>query len=362
MTKTIIYVHGKGGSAQEAAHYQTLFSDDRVIGFDYRSRTPWEAKAEFEAFFALQRKQCDCLILIANSIGAYFAMSAPIAGFVDRAYLISPVVDMEKLIGRMLQWANVKEQELAERQEIATDFGETLSWDYLCYVREYPILWSVPTKILYGEHDSLTSMETVSAFAKCHHAKLAVMPGGEHWFHTEEQLSFLDGWLKKEEKQAVTVRYATQEELPRVNALRRMVSVLHAEGRPDIFRPDFCAELSARAEQAFEAPDADVIVACAEGVLCGFAVVRYIDRPESAYMHAQRFYHIEEFGVDEGCRRRGIGTALLHFCKTEAKRRSFTRLTLDVWAFNEAARKCYEAAGFKPYRYFLECNPEALSL
>ena len=75
---------------------------------------------------------------------------------VDRAYLISPIVDMEKLICNMMQWSGVTEQELA-----------------------------------------LTSIETVSAFAKQHHAGLTVMPGGEHWFHTEEQMQFLDHWIRE---------------------------------------------------------------------------------------------------------------------------------------------------------------------
>lgn len=70
----------------------------------------------------------------------------------------------------------------------------------LCYVRAHPISWNVPTQILYGEHDNLTSMETVSAFAKRYHAKLTVMPGGEHWFHTAEQMRFLDDWLKKRKR------------------------------------------------------------------------------------------------------------------------------------------------------------------
>lgn len=27
-------------------------------------------------------------------------------------------------------------------------------------------------------------------------ADLTVMPGGEHWFHTPEQMQFLDDWMK----------------------------------------------------------------------------------------------------------------------------------------------------------------------
>ena len=200
MKNLIVYVHGKGGSAGEAAYYKTLFPNSEVIGFDYHSQTPWAAKKEFFAFFAEKKKRCKHLTLIANSIGAYFALSSLDQTLVDRAYFISPIVDMENLICNMMQWSNVTEQELAEKREIATNFGETLSWEYLCYVRQHPISWNVPTQILYGEHDNLTSMETVSAFAKRHHAKLTVMPGGEHWFHTEEQMQFLDHWLKKRKR------------------------------------------------------------------------------------------------------------------------------------------------------------------
>ncbi len=197
MKNTVVYVHGKGGSAAEAEHYKALFPDSEVVGFDYQSQTPWEAREEFPRFFSEQRKRCDSLTLIANSIGAFFSLSSLDETLVDRAYFISPVVDMEKLIANMMQWANVTERELTEKGEIPTDFGETLSWAYLCYVREHPIDWRVPTRILYGAQDNLTSLETISAFAEKLGAALTVMPEGEHWFHTPEQMRFLDAWLMK---------------------------------------------------------------------------------------------------------------------------------------------------------------------
>ena len=197
MDRSVIYIHGKGGSAGEAEHYKTLFPNHEVIGFDYHAQTPWEAKEEFFPFFAEKRRLCEQLTLIANSIGAYFALSSLNETLVDNAFFISPVVDMENLICNMMQWSNVSEQEFAEKREIATDFGETLSWDYLRYVRQYPIIWNVPTCILYGEYDNLTSIETVSAFAKRHHADLTVMSGGEHWFHTDEQMLFLNHWIRE---------------------------------------------------------------------------------------------------------------------------------------------------------------------
>lgn len=154
----------------------------------------------------------------------------------------------------------------------------------------------------------------------------------------------------------LTVRYAKQEELPRVNVLRQQVSELHAQGRPDVFHPGFCEELRQRINDFFAAPEYDVIVACLDGTVCGFAVVQYVERPESAYQCARRFYHIEEFGVDPAFRRRGVGTALLDFCRGEARRRGFARLELDVWSFNEAAQRFYASAGFRPYRCLLESD------
>lgn len=95
----------------------------------------------------------------------------------------------------MMIWANVTEQDLYKEKEIETSFGETLSWEYLCYVREHPVVWNIPTKILYGDKDNLTSYETMSDFASKMGISLTVMNNGEHWFHTDEQMNFLDDWI-----------------------------------------------------------------------------------------------------------------------------------------------------------------------
>lgn len=195
MKKAIIYIHGKGGNAEEAAHFQPLFPDCDVLGFDYRAETPWDAKREFSAYIECVRRDHGAVSVIANSIGAFFLMQIPDSAGILRAYFISPVVDMEKLILHLMAQANVTEEDLREKKEIRTEFGEVLSWGYLCYVREAPIVWNVPTKILYGECDALTDYSDMSAFAERTGASLDVMKGGEHWFHTKEQMEYLDHWI-----------------------------------------------------------------------------------------------------------------------------------------------------------------------
>ena len=193
--KAVLYIHGKGGSAAECEHYRPLFPECEVIGLDYQTFTPWETSAEIRAAVEGLKAEGKRVIVIANSIGAYFSMNAGIDAMIEKAWFISPIVDMEKLITDMMRGANVTEAELEAKGTIHTAFGEDLSWNYLCYVRSHPIRWTTPTQILYGSRDNLTPFKTIRDFAKTHHAALTVMEEGEHWFHTEEQMRFLDGWI-----------------------------------------------------------------------------------------------------------------------------------------------------------------------
>ena len=99
-----MYIHGKGGSADECRHYRLLFPDSEVFGLDYQANTPWAAGAEIKAYVEKLKSEHKYknIILIAVSIGAFFAMNAGIDSMISRAYFISPVVNMEQLICDMM--------------------------------------------------------------------------------------------------------------------------------------------------------------------------------------------------------------------------------------------------------------------
>ena len=197
MKDIVVYIHGKNGSAAEAVRYRRLFADSNVLGFDYKARSPWEAKEEFVPFFEPILKSRKSVTIVANSIGAFFAMHALQDMRIKKAYFISPIVNMENLILNMLSQANASEEELRDKGELSTKFGEKLSWRYLCYAREHPTLWTVPTHILYGEKDELTSFETICEFANQIGATLTVMKNGEHRFYTAQQMRFLNDWIRR---------------------------------------------------------------------------------------------------------------------------------------------------------------------
>ena len=115
------------------------------------------------------------------------------------AQVVCPILDMEGLILTMMGWAGVTEEHLQAQGEIATSFGQTLSWKYLCWVREHPVHnWTCPIRILYGSRDNMTSRRTIDEFVRRHDAGLTVMEGGEHWFHTPEQLAAVRRWEMQE--------------------------------------------------------------------------------------------------------------------------------------------------------------------
>jgi esterase/lipase len=142
------------------------------------------------------RKMYDEISLFACSMGAYFSLLEYYNEDLNQCLFISPVVDMKKIIDNMMVWANVSEKELKEKEQINTEFGQTLYWDYYKYVKEHPIgMWDKRTDILYGAKDNLVSRETIEKFVNKSKCNLTIIEDGEHYFHTKEELNYYKNWL-----------------------------------------------------------------------------------------------------------------------------------------------------------------------
>lgn len=204
-----IFLHGQMGHKEEAEAFAQVVCPKgiQVLSIDLPGHgerqnreeelLPWTAVPDIRAALDWAERRWKTISLRTNSIGTYFAMLA--MDTPSRALLVSPILDMEALILTMMGWAGVTENQLQEQEEIVTSFGQTLSWKYLCWVREHPVhAWTCPTCILYGSRDNMTSRQTVEEYTQQHNAKLTVMEGGEHWFHTPEQLAVLRTWEETE--------------------------------------------------------------------------------------------------------------------------------------------------------------------
>lgn len=115
---------------------------------------------------------------------------------IKKCLFLSPVVNMKIIIENMMLWSNTTEKNLKEKQEIKTDFGQTLYWDYYLYVKEHLInTWNNESYILYGNKDNMQDENIIKNFANNFNCKLSVLENGEHYFHTKEQLSYYKNWL-----------------------------------------------------------------------------------------------------------------------------------------------------------------------
>lgn len=209
--KVFLYVHGQGGYKEEAENFANIACQFgyQVLSVDLpehgdrkgvtNSFDPWHIVPELSSMMDYAKSQWKYISLFANSIGAWFSMLSLEKEKLEKCLFVSPVLDMKQLISKMMVWANVSEARLKEERVIPTTFGHTLTWEYWTYTLSHPIVnWTTPTRILYGENDSLIERDTVDQFVRKYHCKLTVMEKGEHRFHTEQQLAIMSKWVRKE--------------------------------------------------------------------------------------------------------------------------------------------------------------------
>ena len=205
-----LFLHGQSGHKEEGERFAQIANPKgwQVVAIDLPQHgqrqggaepfLPWVVVPELEQVWQELQRRWKRIALRANSIGAWLAMLALAGKPVDTCLFVSPVVDMENLIQTMMTWAGVTEERLEREREIPTDFGQTLSWDYLKYVRQHPVhALSAHTNILYGDQDNLVPQPVVERFAQAEGAHLTVYPGGEHWFHTPEQMKVMGAWEER---------------------------------------------------------------------------------------------------------------------------------------------------------------------
>lgn len=104
------------------------------------------------------------------------------------------------------------------------------------------------------------------------------------------------------------------------------------------------ADVAGRADRTL------VLVAVEEGRIVGSATLELDARVPGGHQRpplGAREAHLRMLGVDPGARGRGIGRMLVEACIREARRAGKAVLTLDTTERMRAARRMYEAMGFR---------------
>lgn len=193
-----VYIHGVNGSAKEADNYAYLEDNFNVVGLDYQDGNPWEVGPIVKDKFAELIKGYDEVVVIANSIGAFYTYEYLSEFNVKRAFFISPIVSMLQSIIDLMEKYGIKDKELREKKLMTLEDGTVLSYDFYQHVSDAEDTWEVPTDVLYGAYDEVVYFGGMLEFLENHpNCKLTVKSNAQHYFQSEEELEFIKDWILK---------------------------------------------------------------------------------------------------------------------------------------------------------------------
>ena len=153
----------------------------------------------------------------------------------------------------------------------------------------------------------------------------------------------------------MTIRRANETDLEGLNRLLRQVLEVHHEGRPDLFKggakkytdEELVAILHDEGTPVFTAVDED------ENML-GYAFCIFRQHEDHNILTDVKTLYIDDLCVDETARGTGVGRALYEHVRAFAKASGCYNITLNVWAFNENAKRFYERLGLLPQSIHME--------
>ena len=194
--KVVVYIHGLHGSSQEAEDFYFFDAEYDVVGLAYPDGNPWELKETIQSEFEKLTKDYKAVIVIANSIGAFYAYEYLSGYDIDHAFFIAPIASMSQIIFNTMMSERISERELEEKKFVTCADGTVLSFDFYRYISNHKDDWKAPTDILYGSRDELVYIENIADFLAAHpSAKLTIKEGAGHHFHTPEEKAFIKDWI-----------------------------------------------------------------------------------------------------------------------------------------------------------------------
>jgi len=148
----------------------------------------------------------------------------------------------------------------------------------------------------------------------------------------------------------VHIRRACADDAELLVALNAHVQAVHAALLPALFRPVGQSTLAPSDVQALLAmPETVALVGSIDEQPAGYAYAEVRRRPENRYVYANDEVYLHHISVAPHVRRQGVGTALLDAVRQAAVDHGITRVALDVWTINEAARAFFRSHGFESY-------------
>jgi ribosomal protein S18 acetylase RimI-like enzyme len=148
----------------------------------------------------------------------------------------------------------------------------------------------------------------------------------------------------------VSVRRAGAQDAETISALNADVQAIHAEALPWRFKPPGPETFTpADAVALMATPNHLTFLAEVEAAPAGYAVAEVLRRTETGRHYAHETVYLHHISVRPAFRRNGVGSALIAAVREAGRAEGIEHVALDMWSFNDAARRFFQSQGFRLY-------------
>ena len=150
------------------------------------------------------------------------------------------------------------------------------------------------------------------------------------------------------------IRFAVENDIPKMLDLLSQVCLVHHRGRPDIFK--IGAKYSSQDLKVLLADkERPILVAVDENdSVMGYCFCIFQQHNDNSVLTDIKTLYIDDLCVDENLRGKHIGKQLYQAAVKLAKENGCYNLTLNVWSCNPSALRFYESMGLKPQKIGME--------
>jgi ribosomal protein S18 acetylase RimI-like enzyme len=151
------------------------------------------------------------------------------------------------------------------------------------------------------------------------------------------------------------IRRANEKDMDSINNLLRQVSMVHYNGRPDLFKTNVKKYKDEELLKIIKDDSKPIFVGVdEENHVLGYAFCVFQQHKDDNILTDIKTLYIDDLCVDENLRGQHIGKQLYEYVLFYAKKNGCYNVTLNVWSCNPSAQKFYEACGLVPYKVGME--------
>lgn len=152
----------------------------------------------------------------------------------------------------------------------------------------------------------------------------------------------------------MTIRFATEQDIPQMIGLLRQVGEVHHQIRPDLFRAGAQKYDEAALRRLLADETRPILAGVVDDKMVGYAFCILQQTKDDPVLCDRKTLYIDDLCVDEAIRGGGVAQAIYQGVLDYARSIHCDAVTLNVWCGNDRAMRFYEKCGLKPQKIGME--------